>query len=190
VTPLTIRSAPVAAVRREALPAKLPAAVVPATTVVEIKSAPMPHADVAAVKADARPTLLTASIPTLVEGMVAVPATIVREAGGVNPVRPIARVVEATPEPASANKPPSGYYVQMAALDSARGALAEWGKLRIRWPDLLAGRAPTVQQADVNQRTFWRLRTGVFSDAGSANEFCIKLHAAGLGCWTVSSGQE
>jgi cell division septation protein DedD len=80
-----------------------------------------------------------------------------------------------------------GYYVQVAALGSPQSAQAAWQRMQARWPDLLAGRAPTVQQADVHQRTFWRLRTGLFASAGSANDFCARLRAAGSDCWAVAS---
>jgi hypothetical protein len=78
----------------------------------------------------------------------------------------------------------------MAALDSAQGAMTHWGKLQARWPDLLASRTPTVLQADVNQRTFWRLRTGIFADAGSADDFCSKMGVVGSGYWPVVPGRE
>jgi Flp pilus assembly protein TadD len=115
------------------------------------------------------------------------------------PVLPSARLTAVQPqtEPAASLAPPhpntgpvAGYYVQIAALDSERSALGEWRRMRARWPDLLADRAPTVQQADVNQRTFWRLRTGAFADAGSANDFCLKLRAAGSGCWTAAAARD
>jgi Flp pilus assembly protein TadD len=115
------------------------------------------------------------------------------------PVLPSARSAAVQPqtEPTASLAPPhpntrpvAGYYVQIAALDSERSALGEWRRMRARWPDLLADRAPTVQQADVNQRTFWRLRTGAFADAGSANDFCLKLRAAGSGCWTAAAARD
>jgi Flp pilus assembly protein TadD len=78
-----------------------------------------------------------------------------------------------------------GIYVQMASLDSEQAARTEWQKLRTRWPDLLGNRGPSVMQADVHDRKFWRLRTGGFPSVGEANDFCAKLRAAGSGCWTV-----
>lgn len=78
-----------------------------------------------------------------------------------------------------------GIYVQMASLDSEQGAQATWQHLRSRWPALLGDHAPTVQQAEVHDRVFWRLRTGGFASITNANDFCQKLRAAGSGCWTV-----
>jgi hypothetical protein len=82
--------------------------------------------------------------------------------------------------------PAAGYFVQIAALNSDKDARAEWQRLRNRLPDLLAGHAPVVQSADVNQRKFWRLRTESFADTASANEFCRRLRAAGSDCWSGS----
>jgi hypothetical protein len=59
--------------------------------------------------------------------------------------------------------------------------------MRARWPALLGDRTPAVQQAEINDRTFWRLRTGLFASAGVANAFCTKLRALGSGCWTIAT---
>jgi Flp pilus assembly protein TadD len=154
-----------------------------------------PVVDLATVKADASAVVPAASIPAVVERAIALPE--IAEPVGPAVVGPavvapavVAPVVISKPDALSPAKWPRGYYVQMGALDSAEGAMTAWGRLRTRWPDLLAGREPTVQQADVNQRTFWRLRTGTFADAGSANAFCLRLQAVGSGCWTVQPGRE
>jgi hypothetical protein len=220
VAPLAMQTAPVAMVQREALAADpvvvvgpvMPAPVVevakakvPAPPVVVAKAAPAPMVvakpvpvvvalapvvDLATVKADASAVVPAASIPAVVERAIALPE--VAEPVGPAVVAPavVAPVVISKPDAVSPAKWPRGYYVQMGALDSAGGAMTAWGRLRARWPDLLAGREPTVQQADVNQRTFWRLRTGTFADSGSANAFCLRLQAVGSGCWTVQPGRE
>lgn len=111
----------------------------------------------------------------------------------VPPTQPVAKP-EATEGPsppplASPSQPQvvvvSGIYVQVASLDSEQAARSEWLTMRARWPDLLGSRDPIVVQADVYERTFWRLRTGGFLSVGEANDFCAKLRAAGSGCWTV-----
>jgi hypothetical protein len=220
VAALAMQTAPVAMVQREALAADpvvvvgpvMPAPVVevakakvPAPPVVVAKAAPAPMVvakpvpvvvalapvvDLATVKADASAVVPAASIPAVVERAIALPE--VAEPVGPAVVAPavVAPVVISKPDAVSPAKWPRGYYVQMGALDSAGGAMTAWGRLRARWPDLLAGREPTVQQADVNQRTFWRLRTGTFADSGSANAFCLRLQAVGSGCWTVQPGRE
>lgn len=77
-----------------------------------------------------------------------------------------------------------GYSVQVGAFDSPATAQAEWQRFRVRLPELFANLAPMVQQADVNNRTFWRLRTGVFTTYGDAAAFCARLRLVGANCWT------
>lgn len=93
----------------------------------------------------------------------------------------------ATEEPVSreASTVDANIYVQVAALDSEQRAQVAWQQLRARWPDLLGDHAPAVQQAEVHDRTFWRLRTSGFTSVGDAHDFCQKLRAAGSECWTV-----
>jgi SPOR domain len=76
-------------------------------------------------------------------------------------------------------------YVQVAALGSPQAATSEWERLRAKTPDLMSGRSPTVQQAEVNGRMFWRLRTTGFVTLADANAFCGRLQAAGSDCWTM-----
>lgn len=79
----------------------------------------------------------------------------------------------------------AGIYVQMASLDSEQAAHSEWQHLLARWPDLFGGLRPAVFEAEVHNRTFWRLRTGGFPSVGDASDFCSRLHAAGADCWTA-----
>jgi Flp pilus assembly protein TadD len=79
----------------------------------------------------------------------------------------------------------TGIYVQMASLDSEQAAHSEWQHLLAHWPDLFGSLKPAVFQAEVHNRTFWRLRTGGFPSVGDAIDFCSRLHAAGANCWTV-----
>ena len=97
---------------------------------------------------------------------------------------------ETEPVAPTPTTPPAGkelirgdYYVQIGALDSAEAASSEWQKMRARWPDLLGDRTPALQQADVHDRTYWRLCTGVFSNVGGASDFCMRLRAVGSNCW-------
>ena len=79
-------------------------------------------------------------------------------------------------------------YVQVASLDSQQAAQAKWQQLQAQMPDLLGGRSPVIVQAEVDGRTFWRLRTDGFATFSAANEFCGRLQAAGSGCWAVLAG--
>lgn len=107
------------------------------------------------------------------------------------PAQPIVKPVAVrppSPPPAprhEAKAATGGVYVQMASLDSEQAAHSEWQHLRAHWPELFGARSPAVIEADVHNRTFWRLRTGGFPSIGEANDFCAKLRAAGSGCWTV-----
>ena len=76
-------------------------------------------------------------------------------------------------------------YVQVAALGSQQAASSEWERLQAKAPDLMSGHSPTVQQAEVNGRMFWRLRTTGFVTLADANAFCGRLHAAGSDCWAM-----
>jgi Flp pilus assembly protein TadD len=76
-------------------------------------------------------------------------------------------------------------YAQVAALASQQQADSEWEQLRARAPELMSGRSPTVLQAEVHGRMFWRLRTSGFTTLAEANEFCGRIQAAGSGCWTM-----
>lgn len=107
------------------------------------------------------------------------------------PAQPAARrrseEAPAVVAPSPLQPPPGDYYVQLGALDSAAGAQAEWQRFRVRLPDLFANLTPAVHHAEVNTRTFWRLRTGGFESYGDASAFCARVRAAGANCWTPAS---
>jgi cell division septation protein DedD len=110
-----------------------------------------------------------------------------------SPVTVVASVERDAGAPAAQVKGPvsgAGYYVQIAALDSPQAASTAWDKMRARWPALFGDRTPTVQQAAVHDRTFWRLRTGLFASLSGANDFCARLRASGSSCWTAAAGHE
>ncbi len=49
-------------------------------------------------------------------------------------------------------------------------------------PSLLASRQPDVTRFEHDGKTFWRLRTGGFSDIAQATQFCEQVRAKGGGC--------
>ena len=100
-----------------------------------------------------------------------------------------ASAVLADPPPAVPRQRPgaTAFYVQIAALDSPGRARAEWDRFRLKLPDLFANMAPDVRPAHVNNRTFWRLRTGQFDSYGDASAFCARLRQAGAQCWTPAA---
>jgi Flp pilus assembly protein TadD len=188
--PLAITPAPSVAVRRQ----DLPALAVLATAAPKGRAVPMPPVDLALLTADAsaiespdRPMRSVIIPPDFAPPLATGPKPSPTQAA-VHLAKPRAMAVGApVRRPNHDRTPVAGYYVQMAALDSAEAASAQWRKMRARWPALLGDRTPAVQQAEINDRTFWRLRTGLFASAGVANAFCTKLRALGSGCWTIAT---
>lgn len=148
---------------------------------------------------DATPITITPAPITLVDSR-PLPPQAARSGAIVMPAqRPATPAVEAVIKPPDeavalvASRPTNptatgsdgSIYVQMASLDSEQAAHSEWQHLLARWPDLFGRLKPAVFQADVHNRTFWRLRTGGFASIGDATDFCSRLHAAGADCWTV-----
>jgi nucleoid-associated protein YgaU len=75
-----------------------------------------------------------------------------------------------------------GTLVQLAALSSEDAARTEWGRLEKRMPDLFGKHQPAVSRFERDGKTFWRLRTGGFSDIAQATAFCEQVRAKGNGC--------
>lgn len=75
-----------------------------------------------------------------------------------------------------------GTLVQLAALSTEQAARQEWDLLAKRMPQLLAGKQPAVSKIEHDGHTYWRLRTGGFSDTAQATMFCMRLRAKGASC--------
>jgi hypothetical protein len=82
-----------------------------------------------------------------------------------------------TPAPASGG---SGV-IQLGALDSAATANKAWGSLSSRF-NFLSGLDHSVQVAQVNGKTYYRLRANA---GGDASKICAKLKVAGEACTVV-----
>ncbi len=96
------------------------------------------------------------------------------------PAAPPARAAALPPQAPTAAT--GGVQVQLAAMDAAAGADAEWERLRRRMPELLDGRRPAVVRAERDGRTLYRLRLGGFADTATAIGFCARVRAKGGAC--------
>ncbi len=117
------------------------------------------------------PAPAPASAPTSPATPALAPAAAVAVAPPASPVQPLSK--------------PSGsgpVQVQLAALVDQAGAQAAWARLQARLPGLFAGRSPLISKVSISGVTFWRLRTGGFADAASAQSFCDAVAAKGAAC--------
>lgn len=94
------------------------------------------------------------------------------------PVAPPAAVKPAAVAPTLSGKA----VVQLGSLESEELARTEWERLSKKLPDLLGSRKVSIVRADRDGKTFWRLRTGGFSDIAAATAFCAEVRAKGVGC--------
>ena len=72
--------------------------------------------------------------------------------------------------------------VQLAALGSEQAAMVEWQRLTHKMPALLGEKHPAVLRTEHDGKTFYRLRTGGFTDIADATAFCEQVRAKGGGC--------
>ena len=75
-----------------------------------------------------------------------------------------------------------GVLIQLAAVRSEEAARSEWQRLSKRMPDLLAQHKLTLSKTERDGQALWRVRTGGFSDAAQAAQFCERVRAKGAGC--------
>ncbi len=101
-------------------------------------------------------------------------------------VKPAPVAAKPTPKPAAvetaaASAPAAGGTVQLGALDSQAKAEAAWKSLSGRYA-YLAALSHSVVKADVNGKTYYRLRAAA---GGQASTVCSKLKVAGEACAVI-----
>ncbi len=77
---------------------------------------------------------------------------------------------------------PGNTQVQLAALGSEQAAMVEWQRLTHKMPVLLNDRHPAVLRSEFDGKTYFRLRTGGFTNIAEATAFCEQVRAKGVGC--------
>ncbi|WP_242530929.1 SPOR domain-containing protein [Roseococcus thiosulfatophilus] len=97
-------------------------------------------------------------------------------------------VAAPAPAPTPAPRPVAGgVQVQLGALPSEEGAMAEWNRLRGRVPEL-GPFSPNVVRFDREGRpTFWRLRVSGLPDRDAAQALCERVRASGGNCAVLGS---
>jgi hypothetical protein len=98
------------------------------------------------------------------------------------PVRPVLPQSTGMPSRTPGAADPD-LFVQVASMPSKSDAMSEWRRLANLLPDLLGGRIPTITQAAVAGKSYWRLRTYGFASMEQARDLCTGLREGGLWCW-------
>jgi len=80
------------------------------------------------------------------------------------------------PERSAAAVPDPAFVVQLASVKTRNGAVLEWEKLKARFPDLLADKKLTLDEAEVQGLgPVVRVRAGPFADHSGAADFCANI---------------
>ncbi|MFZ3483490.1 SPOR domain-containing protein [Sphingomonas sp. 3-13AW] len=122
-----------------------------------------------------QPTPVQAPVAAPSPGAAKVVAAVPASAGDLQARAP-ARQVAAAPVATA-----SGSVVQLGSFPQASVANSSWQRLTKRF-GYLAPLNPSIEQAEVNGKTVYRLRVDA-GDAGKAGELCGKLKLAGEGCY-------
>ena len=89
---------------------------------------------------------------------------------------------------APAQNEAAGFMVQISSQRSREEAVASFANLRKRYPALLSGQSPDIQEVDLGSKgTFYRVRVGPLQSRAEAADFCTKYKAAGGSCVVSAS---
>ncbi len=180
----------------------------PAVNTAEVTPAPKPAATTSYVKPEPKSVEETPAAEVKKEEVKAEPVKVAEPAPVAKPVEPakvetveVKDVTVATkPTPAPAPKPvvkvepkpapkptpvaASGgnYKVQLGAYGSDAEARQNWSKITGKHGDVVKG-TPVIVKADVNGKTYYRLRASGFASAAAAKSACATLTGRGQGCF-------
>jgi hypothetical protein len=94
------------------------------------------------------------------------------------------QLVAKTPPAPAAPEGPAGSTIQLGAYPSQDAARKTWDQMAKRFA-YLADRTESIVRAEVNGRTYYRLRVGTGS-AADAKDVCARLRVAGENCLVVN----
>jgi cytoskeletal protein RodZ len=94
------------------------------------------------------------------------------------------QVVAKAPPAPSAPEGPAGSTIQLGAFPSQEAAKKTWDQMSKRFA-YLGERAQSIVKAEVNGRTYYRLRVATGS-AADARDVCARLRVAGESCLVVN----
>lgn len=84
--------------------------------------------------------------------------------------------------------PAADFVVQLASVKTRAGAEQEWGKLKQRFPTLLSGMVPALDEVDLaDYGTVVRVRAGAFNSQREAADLCARLAAKNQACLVVKT---
>ncbi|MDR1009507.1 MAG: SPOR domain-containing protein [Rickettsiales bacterium] len=158
--------------------AKAPAELVKATPkpAAQPKSAPAKivktPAPVKTVAAPAKPALVER--PTDVKGEVEI-------VSAPTPAAP----VKAAAGQVSAKRSEAGWSVQILSGTTEEKTRKDWDAMVRKHPDLLKNQAHAIVKADVDGKTYFRLRATGFNASADATAFCGKLKAYSISCFVT-----
>ncbi|MBP5855741.1 SPOR domain-containing protein [Marivibrio halodurans] len=101
--------------------------------------------------------------------------------------QPAQQPAQQSAQTASAD-PTSGWQVQIAALSSEADARAAWSRVQQAHDAELGDLTLAVQRAEVNGKTYYRVRGGPLASRDAANAVCTALKAKEQACLVVRPG--
>jgi len=101
-------------------------------------------------------------------------------------VSPVPKVEEAAAAPATTSG--AGYVAVLSSQKSREDALKIFGHMQEKYGEVLSGRTPDVQVADIGEKGVWyRLVVGPPGSREAAASLCTQLKSAGYsGCWVTA----